>query len=130
MATDPPMLADFAKTIDVSVRTLNRWAVEVDESGNPRHPDFVEAYTRARELQEATLARGATLGLYDARFVQFALKNLAGWADQPVKASEVAPISTEELERLYLSKMRAAHERQAQVRAERRAMLANDLALA
>lgn len=127
LPTDPPMLASFAKQIGVSVRTLNRWAVELDdETGNVRHPEFAEAFARAREFLEALLVRGGVLGLYDPRVVQFALKNLAGWADQPAKASETAPISKEELEATYIRDMEEAHARQDAIDAERRALLAGE----
>lgn len=124
MATDPPMLSDFARSIGVSVKSLNRWAVDINvETGNPKHPEFVEAYARAREMQESLLARAGLLGLYDPRVVQFALKNLAGWADQPARASEVAPISKEELEATYIKDMEEAHARQDAIDAERRQWL-------
>lgn len=127
LPTDPPMLASFAKQIGVSVRTLNRWAVELDdETGNVRHPEFAEAFARAREFLEALLVRGGVLGLYDPRVVQFALKNLAGWADQPARTSEVAPISKEELEATYIRDMEEAHARQDAIDAERRALLAGE----
>jgi hypothetical protein len=124
MATDPPMLATFAKSIGVSVRTLNRWAIEVDDdTGKVRHPEFAEAFARAREFLEALLVRGGVLGLYDPRVVQFALKNLAGWADQPARASEVAPISKEELEATYIRDMEEAHASQDALDAARREWL-------
>lgn len=124
MATDPPMLSDFARSIGVSVKTLNRWAVDINvETGNPKHPDFVEAYARAREMQESLIARGGLLHLYDPRVAQFALKNLAGWADQPARTSEVAPISKEELEATYIKDIEEAHATQDKLDAERRQWL-------
>ena len=123
MATDPPMLANFAGTIGVSKRTVDAWATAVDDAGRPRYPDFFEAYARARELQEALLTRGGALGLYDSRFVAFALKNLCGWQDQPTRAVEVAPISRDELEATYIKDIEEAHARQDVIDAERRVFL-------
>lgn len=123
MATDPPMLSTFARTIGVSRSTLDNWATALKDDGTPRHPEFFEAYARAREMQEALLARGGVLGLYDPRFLAMAMKNLCGWQDQPQQKVDVAPVSKDELEAAFVSRMRAAHERQAAVWAERKAFL-------
>lgn len=119
MPKAPPMLAGFAKSIGVSTDTVNRWATEADELGRPRYPGFAEAYARARELNEANLASAGLLGIYDNRVIQFVLKNLYGWQDQPARRVEVAPISKEELEATFIARMTAAHERMALVLAER-----------
>ena len=126
MATDPPMLAGFAKSIAASRETVNRWATDVGLDGRPRYPGFADAYARARELNESMLARGAMLGLYEPRFSGFVMKNLYGWQDQPARAVAVAPVSAEELDRLYGSRMKAAHDRQAAILAERRLLLGAD----
>lgn len=123
MATDPPMLAGFASTIGVSRDAVNGWATDVEVDGRPRYPGFADAYARARELNESMLARGGLLGLYEPRFSGFVMKNLYGWQDQPARAVAVAPVSAEELDRLYGSRMKAAQDRQAAIRAERQALL-------
>jgi len=123
MATDPPMLADFAKSIGVSKTTVDNWATALDDGGHPRHALFFEAYARAREMQEALFVRGGALGLYDPRFLSMMMKNLCGWQDQPTRAVEVAPISKEELERTYVRVMEAAHDRMDALMKERRSFL-------
>lgn len=123
MATDPPMLAGFASSIGASRDSVNRWATEVTPDGKPKYPDFADAYARARELNESMLARGAMLGLYEPRFSGFVMKNLYGWQDQPARAVAVAPVSAEELDRLYGSRMKAAQDRQAAILAERQRLL-------
>ena len=125
MATDPPMLAGFAKSIGVSRDTVNAWATDVGTDGRPKYPSFADAYARARELNESMLARGAMLGLYEPRFSSFVMKNLYGWQDQPARAVAVAPVSAEELDRLYGSRMKAAQDRQAAILAERSRLLGN-----
>lgn len=119
MATDLPTLSSFAKTIGVSVDTLGRWATEVLADGGMRHPDFAEAYARAREMQEALIVRGGLLGLYEPRTVQAALKNLHGWQDQPAQKVAVAAISREELDRIYGKAMERSRERMEALREER-----------
>lgn len=124
MPTDPPMLATFAKSIGVSMDAVNSWATAANGDGSPRYPGFAEAYARAREMNEALLVRAGLLGLYDARVLQFALKNLYGWQDQPNKSTQVQPISRELLDKVYGENMAAAHERMAKVLEERRRFLA------
>lgn len=120
MATDPPMLAGFAKSIGVSLDSVNRWATEVTaETGGLLHPDFADAYARARELQESLIVRGGLLGLYDPRVVQTALKNLHGWQDQPARKVAVAQISKDELDRRYGERMLASRMRMQALMEER-----------
>lgn len=119
MATPVPMLAGFAKSIGSDLRTVNRWATELAEEGKFKHPDFAEAYARAREMQEALVASGAMLGVYESRAAAFFLKNKHGWQDQPAQKVSVAAISREELDRIYGSGMEAARRRAIEV-AERK----------
>lgn len=126
MATDPPMLAGFARSIGASLRTINRWAVELNSEGKPRYPDFADAYAVARELQEALIARGGLLGLYDTRIAPFILKNLHAWQDHPAKTTDVVPISKEELEATYIRDIEEAHATQDALDAQRREWLRGD----
>jgi hypothetical protein len=123
MATDPPMLAGFAKSIGVTRETVNNWATEVGPDGRPRYPSFSDAYAHARELNESMLVRGGMLGAYEGKFSVFVMKNLYGWQDQPARSVAVAPVSAEELDRLYGERMQAAYERRMAVLAERRHLL-------
>jgi len=127
MSAKPPMLVGFAKSIGVDLTTLNRWATEIDAgTGKPRWPDFADSYAHARELQEALIAQGALMGLYDSKACQFLLKNLHGWQDQPARKVAVAAISKDELEARFGARMAAARERMLAVLAERRDLLVND----
>ena len=123
MASDLPTLSSFAKLIGVSVDTLGRWATEVLAGGGMKHPDFAEAYARAREMQEALIVRGGLLGLYEPRTVQAALKNLHGWQDQPARKVAVAAIDKNELDRIYGQAMLRSRERTQALRAERAHLL-------
>jgi hypothetical protein len=124
VATDPPMLATFARSIGVSLDSVNRWATEADETGRPRYPGFAEAYARARGLHEAMLARAALVGDYDPKTVQFVLKNLYSWEDQPARTVEVAPVSIDQLQTLFVERMNAARARTAAMMEERRRLRA------
>jgi hypothetical protein len=126
MATDPPMLANFSHSIGVSMSTVNRWATQLDVEGRFVHPSFAAAYARAREMNESMFSRGASLGAYDPRFVQFILKNLYGWQDQPQKAADVVMPSKAELEERYIKVMEAARAKRAAVLAERAHLWADD----
>lgn len=120
MATDPPMLQDFAESIGVSKETVDNWATAIDSEGKPRHPEFFEAYTRARARQEALFSRAGMLGLYEPRFLSMVMKNLCGWQDQPAPKVEHALVSKDELDRRFGQKMEAARVRQMAVLEERR----------
>lgn len=126
IARKPPLLVRFAQSIGVSVDTLGRWATDVGEDGSPRFPDFAAAYTRARQLLEALLQEGAALGVYEGKVIQFMLKNLYGWRDQPEKDVVVAPVSTELLDTLYIQGMARARERQRLVLEERARLRAQE----
>lgn len=115
----PPTLVRFAQGLNVSAETVGKWATELGEDGHPRHPEFADAYARARNLLESLLVEGAALGVYDSRVTQFMLKNWYGWKDQPERDVVVAPVSRELLETLYIQRMAAARERQRLVLEER-----------
>lgn len=75
LVTNPyPTINDFAKKIDVNYVSLRRW-VET-------HPEFSDAYKRAKELQHEIIIKGALIGAYNATFSIFAMKNIAGWRDK------------------------------------------------
>ena len=77
-----PTLAGFSASIGVSRETLHDWATQKVVSGNLRHPEFSDAYKRAKELQEENLVSGALTGKYNATFAIFTAKNVLGWRDK------------------------------------------------
>jgi hypothetical protein len=68
---EPPFLTDFAKTIGVSRKVLWQWGKQ--------YPEFGNALTRAKELQEDIIAKNGLLKLYDGGFAFKSLVNLANW---------------------------------------------------
>lgn len=122
IASDPPMLQSFADSIGVSKATVDAWATAINPDGSRRYPDFCDAYARARAMQEALFSRAGMLGLYEPRFLAFAMKNLCGWQDQPAPKEDHAAVSKEELDRRFGQRMEAARQRQMAVLEERRAL--------
>jgi len=120
MPRKPPMLGAFAKSIGVSKTAVDTWATAVDSDGRPRHPEFAEAYARARAMQEELLTVGGAMGAYEARFLTMIMKNLCGWQDQPEPKEDHTSVSREELDRLFGVKMEQARVRQMAVLEERR----------
>ena len=121
-----PTLERFAAGIGVSAKRLKEWADALSADGSARHPEFRDAYARARDLQRAVLIEGAMVGAYEARVASLALKNLADWRDKVDVAAEVVPTSAADLQSTYVSRMNAAYARQAEVMAERGHLWAND----
>ena len=74
IANDLPFLSQFAHTIGVSSRTLERWA--------KRHREFSRAYTMAKEMQKEFLIINGLLGLYNSTFAIFTAKNITDMRDQ------------------------------------------------
>ena len=77
-----PTIEDFADSIDVCHDTLIEWATKVDKEGNLVHPEFSEAYKKAKELQKNIWQKNSMLGRYNPAFTIFAGKNLFGWTDK------------------------------------------------
>ncbi len=69
-----PTFQGFADELDVSIDTLNEWCKV--------HPEFSEAYTRAKALQERIWLQNAMSGLYNPQFAQFFGKNCLGYKDK------------------------------------------------
>lgn len=87
-----PLLSGFAWELGVHRETLNNWAAE--------HPDFFDAYRRAKDAQEVILSSGALSGNFNATFAGLTAKNILGWRDrqdlehsgpngQPIQFAEV-----------------------------------------
>jgi hypothetical protein len=67
-----PTLHKFAESIGVlRTETLTEWC--------KIHPDFSDAYTRAKELQQYFIAENALNGSYNPQFAQFLLHNTSNW---------------------------------------------------
>jgi hypothetical protein len=69
-----PTLAGFASMIGVHRETLLNWTKE--------HPEFFDAYKRAKDDQERILVANGLCGLYEGAFGIFTAKNLIGWRDK------------------------------------------------
>jgi len=74
VANDIPLISEFANSIGVSKTTLLAWT--------ERHPDFLNAYNKAKEMQLAFWMKNGLKGLYNAPFAIFTGKNMFGWRDQ------------------------------------------------
>lgn len=98
-----PTLTRFAATLGVTRQTLWEWANEKNEDGTLKHPQFFDAYARARDLQESLLIEGGMSGTYQHSFAQLAAKNLIGWRDKTdIEASHsVVAATVEQLDAFY-----------------------------
>lgn len=79
-AADFPTLAGFACKVGVHRETLLNWAA-VDDDGEPKNPEFFDAYKQARDHQERILVQNGLKGGYHASFAIFTAKNVLGWRD-------------------------------------------------
>lgn len=77
-----PTLARFATMLGVSRDTLHEWSKATNEDGTLKHPDFSDAYKRAKDYQEALLSEGTLAGAYNPTFAIFTAKNVLGWRDK------------------------------------------------
>ncbi len=80
-ASDFPNFAGFACQIDTHRAVLHDWC--------EKHPDFADAYKKAKELQEKWLVTNAMkMNMVSTPFAIFTAKNVIGWRDQKeVKAT-------------------------------------------
>jgi len=46
------------------------------------HPEFLESYARAKEMQEQTLVNRTLTGKYNPQFAIMTAKNVCGWRDK------------------------------------------------
>jgi hypothetical protein len=78
-----PTLARFATNIGVTKHTLHDWATAKDiHTGELKHPEFSDAYKKAKDLQEANLIEGTIGNAYNSTFAIFTAKNVLGWRDK------------------------------------------------
>jgi hypothetical protein len=73
-ANDTPTLAGFACKIGVHRETLLNWT--------KAHPEFFDAYKRAKELQENFLVVNGNKSLINTAFGIFVMKNLCDYRDR------------------------------------------------
>lgn len=69
-----PHLIQFARQIGVSHDAISDWA--------KKYPDFAEALSTAKKINEQMLASNALKGLYNSTFSIFMAKNKFGWRDE------------------------------------------------
>ncbi len=82
IANDFPTLAGFAIKLGVHRDTLHQWASE--------HPEFSDAYGRAKDFQENFLIVNGLKGLVASNFAMFTAKNVLGWRDkQPGEEDQI-----------------------------------------
>lgn len=98
-AGDTPTLAGFAASIRIHRATMIDWC--------KKHPDFLDAYNLAKELQENWLVVNGNKGLINPAFGMFTLKNVSNWRDKrDVEISgNVTSMSDEELDKKLKAKL-------------------------
>lgn len=74
IANDLPTFQGFADSIGVHVDTLSEW--------RKVHPEFSEAYARARAIQDSIVQINGLSGLYNSQYAQFFSKNCLGYKDK------------------------------------------------
>ena len=74
LPNDARFMVGFERLIGVSLQTLHNWCKE--------YPEFLEAFTQAKELQARHVAVNALNGTYNGGFAQFMLMNTAGWRNK------------------------------------------------
>lgn len=82
MANKLPTLVEFAKSIKVCYATVYNWQ---DEKHPSFHREFLESFTRAKELQKNFLLQNGLLGLYNPIFAKFVAVNITDMTDKQVK---------------------------------------------
>ena len=66
-----PTVEGFARKLGVCVDTLHEW--------RSVHPEFSDAFKRAKELQKDIWQQNSLLGLYNPKFTEFFGINIMGW---------------------------------------------------
>ena len=75
-AADLPTFSMFAIHIGVNVDTLHEWKNKKDEEGNFVHPEFSDAYKKAKAYQEHVWMQNTLKGGYQQAFSIFIGKNV------------------------------------------------------
>ena len=104
--SDFPSLAGFAIKIGVHRDTLHEWANKFNDDGSLAHPEFSDAYKRAKDFQENFILVNGSRGLLPTNFAIFTAINVlgfrnkaAGEADVVVNNNTFANLSDEELDK-------------------------------
>ena len=87
---DFPTLQEFANMIGVSKQTVLTWTEQ--------HEEFMDAFTRAKDIQESIWLKNGMSNLYNAQFAQFFGKNCLGYKDKVEVDSKVDADITIKLE--------------------------------
>lgn len=74
IASELPTFQKFADKIGVCMKTLDNW--------QEKHEEFLQAYTRAKSLQEHIWLVNGMAGHYNSQFAQFFGKNCLGYKDK------------------------------------------------
>lgn len=69
-----PTIEGFCQQLKISKQTLHTWTT--------KHKEFMDAYTRAKEIQEHIWLTNSMRGLYNPQFAIFAGKNMFKWKDK------------------------------------------------
>ncbi len=119
-----PTLERFCHTIWIHKDTLIEWATatfpidpeetEKEKRWALKHPEFSDAYRRAKQIQEAILIENAMQGTYNPQFAVFMAKNNFGYTDKHevdnktlninTTPKEIQDMTDEELQALMLLK--------------------------
>ena len=118
IAHDLPTLAGFACHIGVHRDTLHEWANKTDEEGELVHPEFSDAYKRAKDYQEHILITNGLKGGYQSNFAIFTAKNVLGWRDKsdldiiaPVDQRITEEMSSDMAAQIYMASLHNLHGR-------------------
>ena len=104
-----PTLERFCHKIGIHKDTLIEWATATNEDWTLKHPEFSDAYKRAKQIQEAILVENALAGNYNPNFSVFVAKNAFGWKDKSevdnnikweLKVNNLSELPTDELIKL------------------------------
>jgi hypothetical protein len=71
LGNPPKWFGAFAYSIGVTQATLLSWT--------KTNPDFLSAYTRAKELQAEHIRALANMNIYNSNFAQFTMVNISEW---------------------------------------------------
>ena len=89
VANKLPFISQFARSIGVNRDTLHHWANETYPANYKtkslqnklKHPEFSDAYKKAKEMQKEMLINNGLMGLYNPTSFIFTAKNIAGMRD-------------------------------------------------
>jgi hypothetical protein len=107
VASDFRTLAGFAVKIGVHRDTLHEWSKAKNDDGSLKHPEFSDAYARAKDFQENYLAVNGNKGLIQPQFGMFTAKNVLGWREKQPGEEDKVNINLTLADRLARARGRA-----------------------